>query len=134
MVNIVNKRYSGINFDFITAVPMSRTKKFIKGYNHSEHLAKYISKCCGIPYNNCLLKLRRGKTQHKLKYRERFLNVKNKYGCRDITGAGNVLLVDDVKTTGATLDESTRQLMFAGAADVYCVTAIVNSRKKENNG
>ena len=38
-----------------------------------------------------------------------------------------VLLVDDIKSTGATLDECTRALMYAGVKDVYCITAISNS-------
>ena len=49
--------------------------------------------------------------------------------------AKNILLVDDIKTTGATIDECSRQLKFAGANKVYCVTALVTRRgESETSG
>ncbi len=129
MANSVNEHFGNIKFQCITNVPMHPLKRFIKGYDHSRVLAKRLSRALDIPYINCLHKIKLNTAQHKTPYKQRFGNVKNILRCDKIS-AQNVLLVDDIKTTGATLDESARQLLFAGAEKVYCVTAISNNYKK----
>ena len=126
----VKQRFPEVNFDFITSVPMYPFKKFANGFNQSEILARKISCLLNVPYKECLHKVKRNKTQHKSPFKERFDNVKGVYECDKIS-AENVLLVDDIKTTGATLDECSRQLLFGGAHKVYCVTAISNNYKKQ---
>ncbi len=129
MMPVIDKYYSDVRFDGVCAVPTLWTKKFYKGYNHSEILAHKIADNMDIKYLNNLYKKRKTKVQHTLKMRERFDNVKGAYACKPFVGCKNILLVDDIKTTGATLDECSRQIMFAGAENVYCVTAILNNSK-----
>ena len=132
MMPTINEYYSDVKFDGVCAVPSHWTKKFYKGYNHSELLANKIAYSMNLNYYNNLYKKRKTQIQHKLKPLERYENVKDAYGCKPLYGCKNILLIDDIKTTGATLDECSRQIMFAGAENVYCATSILNNSKSCN--
>lgn len=129
MYKSVQKDFENIKFDLVVSVPMNSFKKFLKGFNHSDKLAILIAKKLSVPYRDVLKKVKTAKSQHKLSYKERRENVKGMFASEKIS-AKNVLLVDDIRTTGATLDECARVLMFAGAYSVYCVTAISNNYRK----
>ncbi len=137
MTHCINDYYTDIHFDAVCAVPMNRFKRFTKGYNHSEVLAKRIAKQLKLQYFCALGRRKTDKLQRNLKRDERFESVKGAYYVTKNIEYKNVLLVDDVKTTGATLDECTRQLKFAGAENVYCVVGIVNQgnpcKQRKNN-
>ena len=132
MANAVRKSFEDIAFDYITCVPMHPIKKFIKGFNHSELIARKISKELNIPFVKVLSKTNYKISQHESSFKERRKNVKNLFLSKEIL-CENILLVDDIKTSGATLDECARQLMFAGAENVYCVTALANKLAVEKN-
>ena len=70
--------------------------------------------------------------QHDIKNpKERFKNVEGLYGAKGKVNGKNILLVDDIKTTGATLNECAKQLILSGADNVYCVTGLISDRRKE---
>lgn len=127
MADKFKKHYADIRFDAVTAVPVHPVKKFFKGYNHSEMLARRLGKDLSLPYYELLGKIQFNKGQHNLKRQQRFQNVKGMFSAKLPPDIETVLLVDDIKSTGATLDECARALMFAGAKDVYCITAVLNS-------
>ena len=107
-------------------------RSFLKrGFNQSEVLAEQIADILEIPFEKQLLFCKnKRKPQHKVHFKERFKNVKDVYySYADITGKA-VLLVDDIKTSGATLSECAKQLYIAGAAKVYCVTGLITKFKK----
>ncbi len=131
MYNRIKKDFADIKFDLVTSVPMHPYKKFTNGFNHSEKIAVLISQKLGIPYKNVLKKVKLTKSQHESSYKERRENVKGMYRAEKFS-AKRVLLIDDIRTTGATLDECARELMFAGAHKVYCATAISNNYRKTN--
>lgn len=131
MILNIKENFPDIRFDYVVPVPMHPFKRFIKGFNHSELLAKKIAKGLEVPYASPLKKLKYYSTQHRSTYQKRRENVKGLFLSENIY-AKNVLLVDDIKTTGATLDECARQLMFSGAQNVYCATAISNNYRKSN--
>lgn len=130
MAESVRHSFGDIVFDAVTSVPMHPLKRFKNGYNQSEVLSKKIASRLSLPYSNCLKKVKKNNTQHRLPLKERAGNVKGAFTAENIS-AKTVLLVDDIKTTGATLDECTKELLFAGAEKVYCVTAISNNYKKQ---
>lgn len=117
--NFPNKK-----FDFITSVPLSTRRKFERGYNQSEIISKNISRELSIPYKNVIVKVKKNKIQHTLSFDKRIENVKGAYLAKnlDIINGSNILLCDDVITTGSTLAECAKVLFDANAKSVMCVT------------
>lgn len=124
--NKVKEYFGDIPFDIVTSVPSSVFKRIYKGYNHSEVIARSVAHKMGIDYKNLLRKKPFRKAQHNLKRDERFENVISMFYFPERYTYKNVLLIDDIKSTGATLNECTKQLLFAGAGNVYCAVAVVN--------
>lgn len=128
MCEAIQKVYSDIEFDIICAVPSSNDFK----YNHSGYIAQLVSKNLNVPYGKHLLScIKYGKQQHKSTIKERLHNVEGKYKANHRVDNLNILLVDDIKTTGATLDECAKELLFAGAKNVCCVTALGSSNSQK---
>ena len=69
------------------------------------------------------------KSQHNMPFDERFQNVKGMYSFNYRIEGKTILLVDDIKTTGASLDECAKQLLLAGAEHIYCITGLVTVKK-----
>ena len=139
MALCVKNELRDIKFDGVCCVPMTLKKRLKRGYNQGEILARRVSDILGIPYiENALVCRRNGRSQHELTKDERFRNVRGLYSYKDRNDGKTLLLVDDIKTTGATLDECARQLLFSGAYRVYCVTALIslnkNSSERNKNG
>ena len=108
--------------DLITFVTRRTKEKLKSGVDQAEMMAKAISKCTGIPYVKTIKRVRDAKVQHTLTREERLKNVKGAFRVdKDLTGK-NVLLVDDVFTTGATISECAKMLKNAGAASVTALT------------
>jgi ComF family protein len=113
------------DIDFITCIP--RVKKYLNiyGYNQAEKLAKIISGYSGIKFVKCLKQTGNQKEQKTLGKSERLLNVRDKYIIdkkADIENK-NIMIVDDVATTGATLSECAKVLKNAGAGKIYALCA-----------
>ncbi|MEE1238890.1 MAG: hypothetical protein UHO61_03080, partial [Acutalibacteraceae bacterium] len=113
---------------------MYRSRFLKRGFNQSRVLAEKIAEILGIPIADELVCLKNGKRQHDLFGKERFENVKGRYKAKTGTKGKMLLLVDDIKTTGATLNECAKQLCLSGADGVYCVTALISVREKNNAG
>lgn len=93
-----------IDFDLIVPVPLHRRRYIKRGYNQAEELAKVLSTQMSIPYINALKRVRKTLPSKSLTRQERRLNLKNAFKLEyDISGY-NILLVDDIYTTGATID------------------------------
>lgn len=127
MAESVKERFGGVELDLVTCVPQTARRKRQRGYNQSALLAKSCAKLLGLPCKEALLKTRNTKDQHKLKAKERAENLKGAFSVNDtsVIDGKTVLLCDDIKTTGATLNECRKTLLKAGAKEVYCVTAAV---------
>lgn len=130
----VRNEYRDIRFDAVTFVPMHKYRFLKRGFNQSRVLAEKIAEISGLPIADMLVCLKAGKRQHDLFGKERFQNVKGRYAAKGLVRGKTLLLVDDIKTTGATLDECAKQLLSAGADGVYCVTALISRRNKNNAG
>lgn len=131
----VSEYYSLVNFDCVTYIPMMKSDEISREFNQSELLAKTVSNYIGVEFSKCLIKKRKTKTQKKQSAKERFANMYNAfdlYKNANVTGK-TILLIDDVKTTGATLSSAALTLKAYGAKAVYCaVFAIVKDNKKRS--
>lgn len=127
MIKALYDNYMSLKFDGICFVPFSEKDKKIRKYNQSELLAKAISDKLNIPIFYELEKLYETPKQHTLKAIERSGNVFGVFKVKNpeiITGK-SILLIDDIKTTGATLSECAKMLRLSGAECIYCLTAAV---------
>jgi len=94
------------NFDAILPVPLHPKKKFIRGYNQSAAIAKGIHNYTGVRiYENILSRLKHGETQTSKNRFERHANVQGQYALQKFPKEiKHILIVDDVITTGATIE------------------------------
>lgn len=113
------------NADIVTAVPLHISDKRKRGFNQSEVLAEGLALQLNMEYGkNSLLKLKKTREQVSLKRAHRVRNLKGAFAPGDISGFGDkdVLLIDDVFTTGSTIDECSRILVQNGAKSVSALT------------
>lgn len=112
-------------FDCITWVPISRLRYLRRGYDQSKRLARDVARHSGLLLCPVLVKTRNNPAQsgtHSAE--ERRENTKGVYRLKqgaEVRGK-RVLLVDDIITTGSTLEEASRVLREAGAAELRCLT------------
>ncbi len=133
MTETVKEDFKDIEFDFICFVPFSKVNKITRKYNPSELLAKHLSKALEIPINPVLVKLYENENQRNLNITARTGNVFGVYDVKEGIDVRDktILLVDDVKTTGATLNSCVSILKIRGAKSVYCTTAAISAPNKE---
>ncbi len=110
--------------EVVCCVPMSKARLRKRKYNQSEILAKKVSEIIKVPFSDCIDKTRETERQAKLSRAERLKNLVDTFKVTDkkaIRGK-NVLLVDDVSTTGATAEAVAVKLKNAGALRVHLIT------------
>ena len=116
-------------YDIILYVPMFRKHKLIRGYNQSELIARKISNTLGIPLEkNNLIKVIETKKQSTLTKSQREKNVKNAFKIKNPERIRNkkIILFDDIYTTGSTVNECSKILKNAGAAEIVVLTIAVD--------
>lgn len=113
------------NAEVITCVPLHRTRRRERTFNQSELLGRALSLLTGIAYEEMLLRRYFTHSQTKLTRSERRQNLNGAFSIRsNVSVKGRkVLLVDDVFTTGSTVNEASGALIDAGAAEVMVLTA-----------
>lgn len=118
------------NIDFFVPVPLHWTRKINRGYNQSHLLAKRLKHPAKV--NTDLVRIRRTKSQVLMPSpHQRLKNVEGAFAVRkghSFPGK-NICLVDDIKTTGATLNECAKTLKEAGAAKVYALVLAVADQR-----
>src|SRR4051812_26014337 len=115
----------GLHADVIVPVPLTGLGRRLRGYNQAALLANELSKATGVPCVEALSRIRSVKEQARsASAEERRRNVIGVFAVRkrESVAGKTVLLVDDVATTGATLDACARELLAAGAASVSALT------------
>ena len=130
MAESVKSDFENIDFDLVCYVPFTKNQK--RRYNQSELLARNIAESLNIPLKPVMVKILDNESQHKLDIIRRRGNVFGVYDvCEDVHGKV-ILLVDDIKTTGSTLDSCATILKIRGAEKVYGVTFALAGVKQGN--
>ena len=106
----------------LVPVPLDKKKLKIRGYNQSEKLAKELSKILQVPvFSDILIKTKSTKPQMELSKKEREINLENAFAIKNPENFSGkkIFLVDDVYTTGSTMQECAKVLKQAGAKNVW---------------
>src|SRR4029450_8358020 len=105
--------------DFVIAVPLSFERESERGFNQSREIARSYARLAGLPLvEDVLWRVRHTAPQQSLARDARQRNVRGAFGVKADLGGRRVVVVDDVMTTGSTLDEIARVLKAAGAVRV----------------
>lgn len=113
------------SFDMIIPVPLHAAKERERGFNQTYLIGKYLSKMTEKEVNNkTLVRVKNTITQNKLSREERRKNLKNAFEVinKENIDEKSILLIDDIFTTGSTVNECSRILLENGATDVYVAT------------
>ncbi len=126
----------GMQAEMIIPVPLHRERLQQRGYNQEDLLAKVCAEHLGLPVHTTIVqRLRNTPAQVSLSAVERRSNMHEAFGCSStlataILSGRKILIVDDVYTTGATLEACATPLLAAGAASVWgLVVARPNARQ-----
>lgn len=110
----------------VTYIPISLSRQSVRGYNQSKELAEVFSALSGIPVFPLLERVKNTKRLKTLGRKEREEELKNSMKVREkyltIIGENKILIIDDIFTTGSTVNEAARCLKEAGAAVVKSLT------------
>ncbi len=134
LLDVFNKYYCDEHFDMIVCVPLHQKDLRKRKFNQSQLLAENISRKTGIPLNlNLIKKIYQTDKQSGTNVYERFGNVLGVFDVdKNINLDGkNILLIDDVETTGSTLSECGKMMFLAGANKVCCLSVAVTKRTKK---
>jgi ComF family protein len=120
--------YINWDIDIITCVPLHKNRLKIRGYNQSALIATYLGKKLNIEVNNNLIRrVNNTKPQKDLSDIERINNIKDAFCCNSKYNYKNkvILIVDDIYTTGSTIDECSRVLLDNEVKKVYFMTLAI---------
>jgi ComF family protein len=105
--------------DAVIAVPLSFEREAERGYNQSMAIARAYARALQLPlFASPLLRVRHAPAQQSLAREDRRRNVRGAFGVNGSLDAATVVVIDDVMTTGSTLDEIAATLKRAGVARV----------------
>lgn len=120
------------NVRFVTAVPMHPRRMRLRGRNHAEQIAREVAARLELPYAEVLMRTRNAPQQARLGGRTRRNNLKGGFALRpewrDAVRGADILLVDDVFTTGATAAGCAEPLRAAGARRVWFTAFALGER------
>lgn len=123
LARFVSNRLSDfiVDADMITFVPLTRYKEAKRGYNQSRLIAEELSKLHSKPLYTGLVKVKEVPEQNKLGLSDRSSNVRGAFKVK-LPPSGKIVLIDDVYTTGSTVNECALVLKKNGASEVLVLT------------
>lgn len=121
---------------FLVPLPMHPKKQRERGFNQAEIMARHLSNRLNIPVENTLARIQDTPPQSGLHPRQRIENIAGAFGiAKGMSPASkNYIVVDDIYTTGASINECAKILKEAGATDVSCMTLSIAKKKDKQKG
>ncbi|MDO5396691.1 MAG: phosphoribosyltransferase family protein [bacterium] len=118
----LNKIWELYQFDAIVTLPLSKQRMNERGFNQSAFIADTAEKVLGIPqHNEYLTRVKDTNRQSSLNHYERILNIRGAYSASSAAKDKNILLVDDIYTSGSTINEAAHTLRNAGAKTIMAI-------------
>lgn len=116
-------------YTYYIPVPQHREKTRSRGFYHLGILVDYITRYTAIPNLKTYMRTTRNySSQQMLSRKERMHNTKNAFSVQHTLDGACVLIIDDVITTGATINEVAQTLHNAGVAHIDCLSIAINKR------
>ena len=117
----------------LVPLPMHKAKQRERGFNQAVVMAEELSQKLNIPMEEILLRTEDTPPQAGLHPKLRAENVRDVFAVRPDTGIRekNYILVDDIYTTGASLNECARTLKNAGANEIICITFAITEKNND---
>lgn len=113
--------------DALVPVPIHSSKRYVRGYNQAEVLARELGTIIHIPVETNLIKrVRKTSPMKDLSVSERQNNLKRAFKiCRNDVKLSTIIIIDDIYTTGSTIDAMSYELRKAGVERVYFVSLAI---------
>ncbi len=120
------------NIDMVMGVPSHKSKLYTQEFDLPREMAKRISHHFAIPVSDNVTKTKKTARQHDLPLDKRKVNLINAYTVNGDVADKNILIIDDVTTSGSTLSTIATELKLAGAAKVYAWVYTYNTYERKN--
>ena len=123
----LGKELLSLGIDAIIPVPMYRAKEIKRGYNQADVFANMVGRECGIPvYKNVIKRNKNTLPMKKLDARGRRNNLKKAFNiAQNDVKFKCILIIDDIYTTGSTIDEIAHEFRIAGVSRIYFLTLAI---------
>ena len=125
------KRILGMRPDALIPVPVHRSREHQRGFNQADIIARKLGKALNIPiYTDILIRTRKTLPQKELSNTDRLKNIQHAFEVKEdtlkkATSLRCVILIDDIYTTGSTLDACARVLKKVGVNEIYFITLCI---------
>ena len=118
---------AGCHADALVPVPIHKSRRYQRGYNQAEVLARELSVLTGIPLvTNLILRVHKTVPMKDLSVRERQNNLKKAFKiCRNDVKLSTIIIIDDIYTTGSTIDAMSYELRKAGVERIYFMSLAI---------
>lgn len=112
-----------LEIDLVVPVPLSKKRMRRRGYNQADLFGKRFAELCGLAYDaQKLIRIRNTAPQKQLSVQERKNNLKNAFKINgNVVNLKRILLIDDIYTTGSTIDAAALVLKQSGIEDVFYI-------------
>lgn len=132
VANIMKEKLQieSIKFDYILFVPLHKKRLKKRGFNQTQKIAKYLGESIDLPVIDKIARKDYTRRLYKLSKQERKIELKNAFILKDSKANfknKNILLIDDIFTTGSTVNEISKLLKLNGVNNVFVMTFLTRS-------